>query len=374
MKPTKKILIGILTFLLLSVFMVSPIYAAIIEDNFDETQQRIVLGNTNATGTLSFSQVANWAYANFTDSTSGVNYFVRGNKYNTTAVTRSDVTINLPFFLSGFDSLTIEFVLGANSPNQNYFSSQFTNIQVYSVKDSIATPVERTDIGDVYLSQVKIPTTTSSTNTTTYYGNIYQISVTDPIDYLRITFNTNSYGSSTDYWRYLIFGFSGIYVHATSEALVSIEQQVIEIAGKVDDLKQAIEDAASDLGGIATNQGEILDSVNEIKQLNNTLVQNQEIIMYSTEDDQIVMNELDARFNDVKDALDNYRDILEQYDNPPEISNVTNIISNAIPQEYDPQVIAPVLTAVFDNSIVTTILIAVVALMIMSYILFGKKG
>lgn len=348
--------------------------AAIIQDNFDETQKRIVLGNTNATGTLSFSQTANWAYANYTDSTSGVNYFVRGNKYNTTAVTRTDVTINLPFFLSGFDSLTLEFVLGANSPNQNYWSSQFTDIQVYSVKDSIATPVERTDIGDVYLSQVKIPTTTSSTNTTTYYGNIYQISVTEPIDYLRITFNTNSYGTQTDYWRYLIFGFAGIYVNATSEALVSIQQQVIDIAGKVDDLKQAIEDAASSLGGIATNQGDILNSVNDIKELNNTLVENQQIIMYSTEDDQIVMNALNERFTEVKDALQEYRDILEQYHNPPSVGDVTNIINQGVPQDYDPAIVAPVLTAVFDNSLITTILIAVIALMIMSYVLFGKKG
>lgn len=371
MKPSKKFLIGILTFLLLLVFMVSPIYAAILEDNFDETQKRIVMGNANASGLLSLTTaINNWPYANYTDSTSGVDYFVRGNKYNSTAVTSSSVTLNLPFFLSGFDSLNIEFALAANSGSQNAFHWYIENLKFYIVKDSIATPVTFQDIGDIYLSQVNIPTTTNSNNAVNYYGNVYQIKITQPIDYLRITFTGTEYGTS---WKYLLWGFAGIYVQATSEALVSIEQQVIEITGKVDDLKQAIENAASDLGGIATNQGEILDTVNDIKQLNNTLVQNQQIIMYSTQDDQIVMNELNDRFNDVKDALNEYKEIMEQYHNPPEISNVTNIINQGVPQEYNPQVVAPVLGVIFDNSIVTTILIAVLALATMSYVLFGKK-
>lgn len=372
MKPSKKILIGILTFLLLSVFMVSPIYAAVITNTLDVDQKQIILNNSTSTGTkYNFnSQSTYWKNAIYTDSYSGAQYVMRGNTSSYSKIVNSNTPVfNLSMFLSGFDSMTIEFVVMQDYTSSSAYMPRIGTVQ--SVVGSVATSVSYQNIGSARLDSVYKPgsTGTASTAKTTYYGTIYQVTVTNAIDYLRINFTDYYYSDIEN----MLLGFCAVYINGTSEALQNIEYQVSQIGTKVDDLKTAIQNAASNIGGIATNQGNILTSVNQIKGLSQTLVDNQQIIMYATQDDQLIITALNDRFDDVKDALDEYKQIMEQYHNPPEISNVTNIINQGVPQEYNPQVVAPVLGVIFDNSIVTTILIAVLALATMSYVLFGKK-
>lgn len=363
----KKICQFIISFILMSSLMLSGILcsAAILEDNLDADQQTTILQNASATGLKNFSSTSTyWVMQNYTDSLSNANYVLRGNKQSGGAISSTSFTLNLPFYLSGFDSLSIQFVVfGTYSGGY-----PFNNFSFYQVNGSVATALSFQEIGSATLTNVKVP---GSTTSATYNGRIYQVTVNSSIDFLRVQFGT--WYSSSDI-NYMMFGFSGIYVQGTSEALQNIEYQVSQIGTKVDDLKTAIQAAASNIGGIATNQGNILTSVNQIKGLAQTLVDNQEIIMYSSDDDQLILTELDTRTQDVKDALTEYKTIINQYHNPPDVNNVTNVIQQGIPEQYNPQEFATVLTAALNNSIVTTILITLGAVCLLSYVLFGKKG
>lgn len=342
--------------------------AAVITDSLDTDQKAIILQNATGTGFNDFSSSdTNWALGIYQDYYSDASYTLRGNSNSIYALSSKSLTLNLPFYLSGFDSLTIEFMLLSSHSYIGVFGTPTFS----RVIGSSSYAITATRIGEANLRSVETPSNVNSSVTSNYYGYIYQITITDPIDFLRIQFN--SVYAPTDVKQFL-YGFAGIYVNGTSEALANIETQVSQIGGKVDTLTSAIQNAASNIGAIVDGQGDLLTSVDDVKAYLESIDEKQGIIIYATQDDQLIIQELDERFESIKDDLDEYKDILDRYHNPPDINNVTNIIDQGLPNEFNPQVISPVLAAVFDNSIVTTILIAVGALMLMSYILFGKKG
>lgn len=342
--------------------------AAIITDSLDNDQKGIILSNAVESGLNGMIGPSSyWGIASYTDTLSTASYFVRGYNWdNNSAFDSSSVTLNLPFYLSFFDSLTIQLVLATNLSTT---SSNLSTPTFYKVFGSTSSTVAGIRLGDVYIANV-IPPGSTRTTKTTFFGSLYQITINDPIDFLRIKFTVSSYSSN----QMFIFGFAGIDVTGTSEALQNIDQQVSQIGIKVDTLTSAIQNAASNIGSIVTGQGTILSAVEDIKDYVESIDDKQDIIIYATQNDQLIIQEYNERLTEIKNEFNEYNSILEQYYNPPNINNVTNIIDGGVPSEYDPTVVAPVLSAIFDNSIVTIILVAVLALAVMSYVLFGKKG
>lgn len=341
--------------------------AAVITDSLDDDQKGIILSNATGSGFYDFSpQDINWAVGTYTDFFSKANYVARGNSNSINSINSTSLTLNLPFFLSGFDSVTVEFFILSN-----YTGSTFRGLTVSRVLGSTATSLSVTSIGSVSLRGVQTPSNTGSSVTASYSGVLYQVTITDPIDYLRIQFSSLYTGSTV---KQFLYGFAGVYVNGTSEALQNIDQQVSQIGAKVDSLTAAVQSAASNIGAIVTGQGDLLTAVEDIKDYAESIDDKQDIIIYATQNDQLVIQEYNERLTDIKNEFNQYNSILDQYYNPPDVNNVTNIIDGGMPSEYDPTVIAPVLSAIFDNSIVTIILVAVLALAVMSYVLFGKKG
>lgn len=300
-----------------------------------------------------------WLTYTFSNDTGS--YYMYGNiQSNQSPLSTSNPILYYPLFLSNFDTVVVQFA--------GFGTFDWPSIlNVRAVNGSVATDIPFEKIGNLGSGNIAIP---GSSSTTTYLGSQYQITISEPIDYLQITLDIPYYTVSS----YYLFGLMGIQVIGTSDVLLSIESQVLQIGSKVDALTSAVQNATSDIGAIVDGQGDILTSVDDVKAYLESIDEKQDIIIYATQNDQLIILELDERFEVIKDELDEYKDILEQYYSPPDVNNVTNIIQNGLPNEYNPQVLSPVLTAVFDNSIVTTILIAVLALVTMSYVLFGKKG
>lgn len=343
--------------------------AAVITDTLDADQKGIILSNATGSGFYDFRlQNTNWAIGTYTDYFSKAEYIARGNSNSINSISSTSLTLNLPFFLSGFDSLTVEFFLLSNY-STNY--SPFGTPTVSRVLGSAASSLSVTNIGSVNLRNVQTPSNTGSNVTTSYFGYLYQVTITDPIDYLRIQFSSDETGSNA---KQFLYGFAGVYVNGTSEALANIEVQVSQIGTKVDTLTSAIQSAASNIGAIVTGQGNLLTAVEDIKDYAESIDDKQDIIIYATQNDQLIIQEYNERLTEIKNEFNEYNSILEQYYNAPDVNNVTNIIDGGMPSEYNPAVVAPVLSAIFDNSIVTIILVAVLALVLMSYVLFGKKG
>ena len=343
--------------------------AAVITDSLDPDQKAIILQNATGSGFNSLSSGNTyWAIGTYQDYFSDATYIARGNSSNINSITSTSLTLNLPFYLSGFDSMTIEFFLLSNYAAS---SSPFGTPTVSRVFGSAATSLSITNIGSVNLRDVTIPSNTGGSSTASYFGYLYQVTVTDPIDFLRIQFSSDYVGNSV---KQFLYGFAGVYVNGTSEALANIEVQVSQIGSKVDALTTAIQNATSDIGAIVDGQGNLLTAVEDIKDYAESIDDKQDIIIYATQNDQLVIQEYNERLTEIKNEFNEYNSILEQYYNPPDVNNVTNIIDGGMPSEYDPTIVAPVLSAIFDNSIVTIILVAVLALAVMSYVLFGKKG
>lgn len=331
--------------------------AAIFEKTLDSEQMALIVTNNSRTNTQ-----GTWAYLNFTTS-AGVTYYTVGNVSSNSQplLSNKNSVYNFPLFLSGFESITVQFAIFRNE--YPYMSI----VNVKSVTGSSAPTVAYEQIGSTGTDTMPMP---GGSGTANYYGKQYQVTITGPsIDYLRITVDYD--GSYDD--DYMV-GLIGIQVNATSEALQNIDQQVSQIGSKVDSLTSAVQNAASNIGAIVDGQGNLLTAVEDIKDYAESIDDKQDIIIYATENDQLVIQEYNERLTDIKNEFNQYNSILEQYYNAPDVNNVTSIIDGGMPSEYDPTVVAPVLSAIFDNSIVTIILVAVLALVLMSYVLFGKKG
>lgn len=367
----KKICQFIISFILMSSLMLGGILcsAAVITDSLDADQKGIILSNATGTGFYDFRpQNTNWAISTYTDYFSKADYIARGNSNSINSISSTSLTLNLPFYLSGFDSLTVEFFLLSNY-STNY--SPFSTLTVSRVLGSAASSLSVTNIGSVNLRDVKTPSNTGSSVTASYFGYLYQVTITDPIDFLRIQFTSDYTGSDA---KQFLYGFAGVYVNGTSEALANIEVQVSQIGTKVDTLTSAIQNAASNIGAIVTGQGNLLTAVEDIKDYAESIDDKQDIIIYATQNDQLIIQEYNERLTEIKNEFNQYNSILEQYYNPPDVNNVTNIIDGGIPDEFNPGELLSPLQSIMGSSIISTLLIAVATCVLISYVLFGKKG
>lgn len=267
------------------------------------------------------------------------------------------IGFNIPLFLSGFDSITVQFAIAGSFMNSNLM--QFDSAVL--IDDSIATPVEVNYLGTV-----------STTDYSVYPFQLYQVTIEDDVDLLQFRFLPLSIVSDSSFT--LAFGLTAVSVVADDSVIQGISGQIMQINTKIESLIDAIDDLQSTLDGLVIQNGDVVTNLQEINNIANSIEENQELMLYLTENEELVVQNITTSNTNNTTKINQYISIMQQYSqNNPTVNNVENIIESGVPSAEAIAVAVAPIQSLFDATWFIGILATVGAVALLSYVLFGKR-
>lgn len=277
--------------------------------------------------------------------------------------TYPSLNLNIPLFLSGFDSLTIQFAVAGTAFDYK------TDIKCRAIHDSVGTLVDFDYLGT--LPATNIPYPDDNVNTVTRNFALYQVTLTEDIDILQFCLTVNN--SAVTLFQ-VSFGITGVSVVVDDSVIQGIAGQIFDINNKIDDLIDAIGDLQLALDGLVIQNGDIVTNLEEINNIASSIEENQELMLYLTENEELVVQTITANNTSNTTKINQYISIMQQYaQNYPTVNNIENIIEAGIPSSADIAVAVAPIQSLFDATWFIGILATVGAVALLSYVLFGKR-
>lgn len=263
------------------------------------------------------------------------------------------VNLNFPLFLSGFKTLTFQFIVQGDALNSLVLDS------MYSISDSIASPIEFEYVG------------TLSSDNISYPYSLYQITVDSDIDIFQVRFLPQAIINSNLNFR---FGFVAISILADDSVMQGISAQISSINTKITQLISAIGDLQTALDGLVVQNGDVVTNLQEINNIANSIEENQELMLYLTENEELVVQNITQNNTSNTTKINQYIAIMQQYaENYPTVNNVENIIESGVPSAEAIALAVGPIQSLFDATWFIGILATVGAVALLSYVLFGKR-
>lgn len=264
------------------------------------------------------------------------------------------ISFNIPLYLSGFDSLTLQFAIAGSFTNILSFDS------VFAIDDSIATEVTSSYLG-----------TLQSTNYSTYPWYLYQVTFDSDVDIAQFRFLPLSVVSDSSFT--LAFGTPAISVIADDSLIQGISAQILGIEDKIEDLLSAIASLQTSIDGLVIDSGNIVNNLSDIDNIVNNIEENQQVMIYGTQEQALAVSTVHNEYNSVINDIDNYISIMDRYDTKPTVGAVQDIIEAGIPDSADIAVAVAPIQSLFGAEWFIGILATVGAVAMLGYVLFGKR-
>lgn len=316
------------------------------------------LYHINVTGATSSYTNANVAY--FAVYIPSTNY---SSTFKIQVETYPSFNLNIPLFLSGFDSLTIQFAVAGTVFDYK------TDLMCRSIHDSVGTFVDFDYLGTLPATNISYPD--DNLNTVSRNFALYQVTLTEDIDILQFSLTVNN--SAVTLFQ-VSFGITGVSVVADDSVIQGISGQILQINNKIDDLIEAIGDLQTVLDGLVIQNGDVVTNLEEINNIASSIEENQELMLYLTDNEELVVQNITTNNTANTSKINQYISIMQQYaQNYPTVNNVENIIEAGIPSSADIAVAVAPIQSLFDATWFIGILATVGAVALLSYVLFGKR-
>lgn len=326
---------------------------------FNNTNNTLVRSGVSRSVTTGSSGVVDIGYRNLT--TTEVDFadywfqLEQGSSATTYMPYKPYISFNIPLYLSGFDSLTVQFAVAGSFTNILNFDS------VYCIDDSVATPVTSSYLG-----------TLQSTNYSVYPWQLYQVTFESDVDIAQFRFLPTSVVSDSSFT--LAFGTPAISVVADDSVIEGISAQINSINTKISQLISAIDDLQTALDGLVIQNGDVVTNLQEINNIANSIEENQELMLYLTENEELVVQNITNANTSNTTKINQYISIMQQYaENYPTVNNVENIIESGVPSSEAIAVAVAPIQSLFDATWFIGILATLGAVALLSYVLFGKR-
>lgn len=362
----------IISFIIISTLCVGGITcnAAIISQDIGADQFAVILGLSDFNYVSHFSGYAP-EFGSGTTST-GVDVHVRYD--GSVSYNRETYTINIPLYLTGIENGTIQFCLGSSDTHLDSLNVVSYNVLVDGVSTTYSDGLE-------YLGKIgsaEFTGTGSNLGTKTYYFKLWQITWEGNIDVLQLNVtNDDTTVTQTPF----AFGLTGASFLGADVQMATIVSQITNISQGIEDLKIYVDQVESNQ---ITIIGKIEDVIEALKSIDDLKDQMEQILSAEAFDQAngttIVQ---DIQVNNSKQVtvlndLRSYSQTLNNYYNPNVVDNAITVLEQS---EDSIELLGTLSTTMPLISSVTIagrplegLLIWVFAIVLLSYVLFGKKA
>lgn len=362
----------IISFIIISTLCVGGITcnAAIISQDIGSDQFAVILGLSDFNYVSHFSGYAPEYGSGST--TTGVDVHVRYD--GSVSYNRETYTINIPLYLTGIENGTIQFCLGSSESHLDSLDVVSYNVLVDGVSSTYTDGLE-------YLGKIgssDFTGTGSNVGTKTYYFKLWQITWEGNIDVLQLNVsNSDTAVTQTPF----AFGMTGASFLGADVQIATIVSQITNISQGIEQLKIYVDQVESNQITIIGKIEDVIDALSSIEDLKDQMEQILSAEAFDAANGTTIVQDIQVNNSKqvtVLNDLRQYSNILNQYHNNTIVSDIGEVFADNASSIADIVSVAPVATLIADVTIgvipLQELLLTVFVIVLLSFILFGKKA